>query len=659
MFEISFNMGHYTNPYDPDTIMVYAVFSGPGGQIDTVQGFYYEGYTFQQVGDYELATRDSSPNATGWRVRFTPTATGFWSFLIRAVDRNGTAVYQGQGLHPMCMFSCLAVNDASGFISKANNQYLKRDIVKNGNRQFHSFFPIGPDIAWYGYHANYSQPYGIYEYERYIDSLSGNANYMRLFLNRYHHLNLYGPEYTQVENGQPVVYFDSTLNQKDAAELDYILAYAAQHDVTVMLSFLNCGDFKCVNNQDPSDPSIWSHNPYHTVLGLITPQSFLSDSNARKITKNLFRYILARWGYATNILGWEFWNEVNGMDISNSVSFEDQVLDWHEDMAGFVRANDPFDHCISTSMGAITGFQNLYSELYEHLDFVQEHRYEHIQNAESRSQLLHRILYRTISGHTAFPMLPFFMGEFGFGSSSGITPNSKDPWGFDLHNSLWASLFSGSMGPASFWWWHYLDDRCLFKRFAPLLTFCNNLPILSDSFTAHHTGDTIGHSLVFPNNLETYYLINASEDTIYGWCQDTAFAYTSLRWLTDSVESVSTQWGNLLRFKNNVVYDPYGYVYTMDPLKRPGPSSNKNTITLPITNQPEGARYLVKWFDSETGVAINTGVTIHATVHQDALGNRHVSFKFPSVIRNLQQHTINNRFGDAVFMLTYLDMEPL
>ena len=185
-----------------------------------------------------------------------------------------------------------------------------------------------------------------------------------------------------------------------------------------------------------------------------------------------------------------------------------------------------------------------------------------------------------------------------------------------------------------------------------MLNVAENIPILSTSFTAHHTGTIIGHKLDFTdtNNLQTYYMINATQDTIYGWSQDTVFAYQSLRWLTDEVRPENTNWGEVLRFKTDMVYDPQGYVYTLSQTKKPTPSLNNNTITLPITNQPVGSRYLVRWYDSETGNVFNTGETIYAFVQQDG-SNKSVSFQFPSFIRDPQQQTINNIFGDAVFIL--------
>jgi hypothetical protein len=50
------------------------------------------------------------------------------------------------------------------------------------------------------------------------------------------------------------------------------------------------------------------------------------------------------------------------------------------------------------------------------------------------------------------------------------------------------------------------------------------------------------------------------------------------------------------------------------------------------------------------GVPIN--MTVHGvTVQQDSQGNKTLSFQFPSHIRDIRQHAINNIFGDAVFIL--------
>lgn len=670
-FEVSFILlNSYSNPYDPQVISAYATFYSPDGHIYRADAFYFEDYVFGWENRYEIVT--NSLQHVGWRIRFTPNQIGTWRFTITGTDANGTSTIPNNGGLKTYVFTCNAVTNADGFISKANSKFLKREVVKNGQRQFQSFFPIGPNVAWYECESyyDYSTPYGKYYYKKYIDSLSGNANYMRVFLNRYQYLSLYGPEYTQFDQqGHPVVYFDSTINQKDSAELDYIIEYAAQHGVAIMPSVFSCGDYTegTIGDHKPADSSIWSNNPFHTILNLDEPCKFFGDDNAKRITKNLIRYIVSRWGYATNIMCWELWNEVSNvfpMCDDNSGDLQDSVLSWHNEMAAYIRSCDPYQHCVSTSMGRLkatydsshTNYNyDLYLDLYNNLDIVQQHVYKNIRNAESRMQISN-VLYDTITkAHNDFLSKPFFIGEFGFSQGADVH-EEKDSCGINLHNSLWSSLFSTAIGPGSFWWWGYLNHCRLFhNRYSPLLTFCQDLPILSETFTAHRTGDTIKHQLVFPNGLETYYMINATEDTIYGWSQDTAFAYQSLRWLTDNAQRYNipniSPYNYIILFKENDVFDPNGYAYTLDLTKRPSPSSNSNVITIPISHWSVGISYKITWYNTETGLAYPFHST--ATIWSNG-GNKYVSFNFPSAIRDVNNHTINNTFGDVAFSLVLL-----
>lgn len=495
--------------------------------------------------------------------------------------------------------------------------------------------------------------------------MDGKANYMRIWLNRYQYLSLYGPEYTQLDvNGNPVVYFDNTINQKDSAELDYIIEYAAKHGIAIMPCIFSFGDFSegTLVPHTPDDSTCWHNNPFNTISDTIS--NFFVNNRSKTITKNLLRYIVSRWGYATNIMCWELWNEVSNMfkmcDDDDGI-LQHNVLSWHNEMATCLRNNDPYKHCVSTSMGIRTKTNDsspvnynypLYLDLFDTLDIVQQHNYQNIQKAASIEQVS-KILFDSITkshNDNIYPSKPFFMGEFGFGQSHGPYYVEKDPYGIDLHNSLWSSLFSTAIGPGSFWWWHYLKSCGLFHQYAPLLTFCQNMPILSETFTAYQTGEKVDHELVFPNNLQTYYMINATEDTIYGWSQDTAFAYQSLRWLTDSVDLDTTS-THYLHFIDSLVYDTNGYVYKLTIDKRPGPSFNNNTISIPITNWPIGSRYKLTWYDSEAGLPIPILNDVYMPILINNQGNKAVNINFPHLIRNLKQHKINNKFGDVVFRL--------
>ena len=656
MLEISFDVGKtYTNPYDPDTVSIYAVFVSPTNEHHHVNAFYYEGYNFEKLYSYQHDEyyEHATPNGdNGWRIRFTPTCVGNWSFVIHGFDGNGQMQVIGSPVYNP--FICNSVSNAKGFISKANSRFLKRDVMNSGHRQYESFFPVGPNVAWYDCldYGTYQLPRGIYQYEQYIDSLAGNANYMRVFLSRYQGLSLYGPEFTEEDgSGDPVVYFNSTLNQKDAAELDYIISYAKQHDITIMPCLFNQADFK-MESEDPNEVWIWENNPFSS-LGLFPPSEFFAQGDAKKIAKNLIRYVVSRWGYATNIVSWELWNEVDQIHkkkIDNPYYFTIIVRKWHDEMAYYIRSIDPFNHCVSTSMGSKLTLPNLYDDLFHELDIVMEHHYLDIQYVDTRMGFPYVLYRETQKAFECYLAKPFFMGEFGFDQSQPPYYSEKDPHGIDMHNSLWSSMFSTSIGPASFWRWAVLMECKVFKRFTPLLNFSKNLPVLSDSFTAYHTGKGTRENLVFDNGLQTHYMINSAQDTIYGWSQDTVFAYTSLRRLTDTVSLESTPWGDYWKVTGGA-FDPLGYVYTLHPSKRPAPSSNNNTISIPITNQPAGSRYQLQWYNTETGAVIQSLGISYVYVQQDAFGEKNITIQFPHSIRNIVNNTINNTFGDVAFSL--------
>lgn len=637
LFEMSFQLGKYDNPYDPEVIDMYAEFTAPDGKTFKVNGFYYEGYTFQQKDDYEVATASRDK---GWRVRFTPNQAGKWSFSLHAVDRKGKTALSSSDKYPLS-FECRSVDTDQGFIRKANSRYLKREVMQNGESKYQAYFPIGPNVAWYDYKGTRTYPKGIYDYNRYIDELAGSANYMRIWLSRYQYLSLYGPEFTQMNGKNPTLYFDSSLNQKDAAELDHIIAYAAKNGITVMPCIFTFGDFGNIHNSS----SRWDNNPYNTVLGLKSPTMFFSDKKAKRIAKNLIRYIVARWGYATNIVCWEFWNEVNNIptDDQPEAPFHANIVKWHGEMAEYIRSIDPFDHLVSTSLGTFSEKEYIGSAIYNNLDIVQYHTYGNIQKAKSTEQRTKELFQKFATYHPLYPDKPIFCGEFGFGQSKPPKYQDKDPFGFDTHNCIWASLFSGTMGSASFWYWNYLSDKDLLRIYTPVLAYSKNIPLLPDSFTPHTTVSSNKDTWICPNGIETYYLSSADEDTIYGWCQDTAFSYQALRRLTDKAISKG-------HFVTDAKVDEKGYIYTLDKKKKPRPCSKSNVIVLPISKQDIGTQYVVRWFDGETGLEIAEEKT-QAIVKRTRRKKQFIEIEFPSTIRDLKKRQINNTYGDAAFII--------
>ena len=638
LYEVAFNMGAYSNPYDPSVIDAYAVFQGPENQRFKVNAFYFEDYVFSNEAGYETA---SSTGVAGWRIRFTPNRTGMWTYTIFATDSQGSISTEQK------QFECRNANQATGFITKANNRYIKQTKVENGQAKDALFFPVGPNIARYSCqdYGHFHQPYGIYEYYGYIDELEGNGNYFRLFINRYPFLSLYGKEYTT-----GVVYFDNTVNQKDSRELDMIIEYAKAHGVSVMPCFFSHNDF--VSWDFYSDcPDNWPINPFHTLIPTVSrPCDYFSDATAIRITKNLIRYIASRWGYATNIMAWELWNEVNQMEQDESYfckkskscdteqyceskPFREDVIDWHRIMGQYLKDNDPFHHLVTTSFALsldsnssdnVDFIKRLYA--IDAFDIAQSHRYKNVDNSSDNFQNDLFAIMKKTHDQTGKPS---FIGEYGF-SHFGSSYWYKDPWGIEFHNSLWSASFSGAIGTASLWWWQYILKNPtvdLYTYLGPVCRFFNTLPTLSSSFYPYSNKTTLG---AYPNGIEAYYLMNESCDTIFGWAHDKDFRFQKLK---DNAPS---------------------YVSTLNPADRPQPCSNSNDMTIIIQNQPIGAQYLVKWYDSETGDEFKTDV-VYVT---KSGGDKVLSFEFPASIRDLQNNKIHNSFGDVVFAI-YLDCDKM
>lgn len=64
----------FQNPYDPDDLDLWAEFTAPSGKAWKIWGFY----------------NPTSPPVL-WMVRFTPTETGTWRYVVKVHDREGTA----------------------------------------------------------------------------------------------------------------------------------------------------------------------------------------------------------------------------------------------------------------------------------------------------------------------------------------------------------------------------------------------------------------------------------------------------------------------------------------------------------------------------------------------------------------------------------------
>ncbi len=599
--ELRFKLNEYENNYDDEIIKVDAEFISPANKIYHVSGFYFVDYKKFEDFDCGLDVPCEKLKVTeqkyNWIVRFTPNETGTWYYQITAKDKEGQTIYP---LNQRKSFICISSNH-TGFITKNNSRYLKKgdDPV----------FFTGVNIAWYkrsSYNKIPVKEAGTNDYKRYIRLLSkNNGNFMRLWINHPAGIAIVGKEWT---TGQ--MHSFNNYNQKDAWQLDQIIAEADKNNVFVVLSLLHQNTFVNsygVNNWDKNNAFNKKTNGNRNE-GINSPFKIFYDEHAIKKTKNLIRYIIARWGYATNIISWELWNEVEQIEkiwlksgFSVPEDYYKNVFRWHNDMAKYIRSTDPYGHLISTSSpNKFSDMGELFPNVWYNMDLTISHDYQYINNLNDFKRFESHLLNRANG----------FMNEIGLQGKPymsqewGITPGNQfsrnDPKGYEYHNCLWSSCMAGSFGAIAIWEWdQYVLKQHLFSHLKPVSVFMN-------SIVAQLDGTTRGYKTQM-NGLSVFYATTSPENIFIGWCQDDNYDFSRVK---DSK-----------------------YVKNLKSAK-PKPSGKKNWIKLPVNKNKQS--YTVKWYDTQSAKMVKEEI-VRSKGHK-------IKFVMPQSLRT-------STFGDGAFII--------
>ena len=433
-FEISINLtASFSNPYNKNEIFLRAVFSSPAGENFIINGFYYQ--DFIRTGPPENLTPNGSPF---WKIRFTPTEIGNWTYQIICTDPTGTTITD------LKSFLCTS-SDKKGFVRVANNRYLRYD---NGEQ----FFGIGLNMGWYDY------PEKTFSYQKWIDSLSANkGNLIRVWMSE----NAFAIEWKNTGLG-------NYTNRLDRAyQLDWLLNYAEQKNVLVQLCLVPHGQFSI--NVDPE----WNDNPYNSVNGgpCQTPESFFTNEVAKEFFKRRLDYIIARWGYSPNLFAWEIFNEV---DHSNNYNQNKQnVNQWLIEIAQYIKSKDVYGRIVTTSFANEFLEPSIWSNPL--FDIIQIHHYNTTADMQTALVELTRLYLSDYNKPTA-------IGEYDF-LELGFWASNNDPYGINFHNTLWASVMSGAYLTAMSWSWNnYIANKNLFYHFKSIGNFLSDVNLLGKNF---------------------------------------------------------------------------------------------------------------------------------------------------------------------------------
>jgi hypothetical protein len=420
--------GGYDNLYHPAQVNVVAVFTTPSAGTVEVPGFYYRPYTRMGGSGWESLTQDG---AGLFKIRSAWPEVGDYTYQVLSRSVRGDQVL-GVGA-----FSVTASGDPG---------YVRRSATAPLYLQFDSgapYFAIGENMCW-------PQGGGTYDYDVWMPNLASHGgNYLRLWL--INEWNMLGLEHLSLapNDGNGLGRYD----QKAAWRIDYILDLAQQLGVKVMM---------CVDSFNSVDATgiygQWNRSPYNSANGgpCANPWDFFTDAQAKALFEQRLRYLVARYGYQTSVLSWEFWNEVDLATGYDSAS----VAAWHQQMGQYLRARDPWAHLITTSFANTDGDPAV--DALPELDYVQSHNY----GSHDMAATISMYCRQKVEDYGK----PHYFGEFGTDWQG--TGNPSDLEGIHLHNGLWSAMLSRSAGTAMLWWWDsYVEPYHLYGVFAPVAAF--------------------------------------------------------------------------------------------------------------------------------------------------------------------------------------------
>jgi hypothetical protein len=372
----------YSNPYDSRDVRLDGIFTGPDGIEMRVPGF-WDG-------------RDS------WRIRFTPSREGSWTYRLTVADSRGSST-PAEGTFRA------SASDRHGWIrpgGQADPSYSSRYLAYDDGTPFYG---IGHCDAWSIMAAGVDAEKGIALFD---EMKAGAENYV-----------VWWPMYTN----SPATGSYDDYSAANLAVIDMVVRDAQAKGVLLVFTIWDHPSLR--DDTHSLSGGRWAANGF-SRLGDI--RVFFDSEEGWDWQANFYRYIIARWGYSPAIGLWQTVSEIN---LTNA--FE-QLNPWHEKVNAFFTENDPYRHPTTASYSG----EGRWPEGWKAMDVPQVHLYD-FSNGDWEVDAVHAAQF--MADWTAMmwdaEAKPNWTGEF------GVPGNVYYPELF--HNAVWAALGAGAaMMPA-------------------------------------------------------------------------------------------------------------------------------------------------------------------------------------------------------------------
>jgi hypothetical protein len=210
---------------------------------------------------------------------------------------------------------------------------------------------------------------------------------------------------------------------------------------------------------------------------------FFLNPLTREMYRDKIRYVVARWGYSTNIFSWEFWNEIE------SVEPREGIYAWMREMTAYLRSVDPWHHLVKSS-----AHHEWSPEFWgeDNGDLNDVHPYFGWAGWDGTRNL--GAFLPEFSSGVYSTGRPFIIGETGIArevsTPLGLAGDlaDKDTTCFHVHEALWGGLFAGAVGSGMVWWWdEHVDLHDGYFRFKAIANFVSDIKFNHENFARGET----------------------------------------------------------------------------------------------------------------------------------------------------------------------------
>lgn len=487
LFEFDFEIaGVVGNPYDAGNIDVRLEITTADGRVLTQPAFFTEDHAIIEQYGREIVRDQGTAH---WSVRWTPMEPGSYTWQLIASHAGKDVSQNGQ-------LDCVPSNRA-GFVrvSQVDARFFE---TSDGN----FFYPIGhvtrspDDDRWNPLAFDSSvidavpapkpssdtSQLRVGKYQRWFERMhEAGENSCVIWMSPW----WLGLEWSPTRPGYSGL---GKYNQRHAAQLDRILQLAEQYQIRVLLYTANHGRYSTV-----IDPQ-WFENPYLKTAsgGLVdSPTAYFESSDCAELEKNRLRYILARWGYSTALMGLGLCTEVGWVDPYHGFQSEpsatridgvtrdrqpiprDQelVVSWFRSMADFVRASDVHGHMVTIQ----------FAKLEDGNEAWEQPEFDIVLNNAYRGQLTSGLVNDSNSTVPQGVVDGFLAWERTIGHN--LKPRLVAEWGghhqhnvrscleTELRLGIWALSMSELSGITGFWWADAIDQSNLYHLFGAVHRF--------------------------------------------------------------------------------------------------------------------------------------------------------------------------------------------